>query len=223
MARTDLDICNGAIARIGGEPLDALDETSPLGAYCQANYPAKRELLLSGYRWTFATRFAQLARLATPPPGCPLANCFALPGDMLGNDVYAFRDGPSVDHRTVRCLISNVGVASNAGAVWAEYPALVPEAQWPPAFANFVSVAFAVDLAQRRPDNELAATLRVEAFGTPEQGGEGGLFLQVRSADTRAAPERQLFYDDPGPLIEARLGGFIGFAGRPIIVDASNG
>lgn len=221
--RTDLDVCNLAVSRIGGEPLEALDESTPLGAYCVANYASKRDELLASYDWRCLTTFAALNRLTPTPAGCPLTYCYAPPADLLG-DIRAFRDGSSADACLVRCLVSAVGVASNHGAVWAEYAAAKPAAAWPIWLAQFVAVAFAADLAGRRPDKSLADDLRLEAWGPPELNGQGGKFLAAMQADGRNAPQRTLFHDEPGPLVEARLGGFFpGLSGRPIVVDTSNG
>lgn len=222
--RTDADVCNLSIGKIGGEPIEALGEDSPLGAFCQANYPSRRDDLLASYPWRFATVFAPLARITAAPSGSPLPNCFKPPSDLVG-DIQAFRDGPSVDCRVVRCLVSSVGIASHQSQVYAEYIAAKPESEWPIWFVQFVASAYAIDLAQRRPDKSLADDLRLEAYGLPEQAGQGGKFLAAMQADGRNAPQRQLFGWDAGELIDARFGG--GFNnnafGRPIIVDTSNG
>lgn len=224
MARTDVDVCNLAIGKVGGEPIEAIGEDSPLGVFCQLNYPAKAQYLLGMYDWRFATIFAQLTQIAPTPAGTPLKNLFGFPSDLVG-DIRAFRDGPTVDACDIRCLVSNIGVASNHGAVYAEYTALVPEARWPVWFVELVATAYAADLAQRRPDTQLAQALNIEAFGTPEQNGEGGKYLTARQADGRNAPQRALFEWDDGALVDARVRGFghYSLANRPIIVDTSNG
>lgn len=222
--RTDLDVCNLAIGRIGGEPIEALGEDTPLGAFCQTNYPAKRDALLGLYDWRCCNTHAQLAQISPAPPGTPLKYCYAAPADLIG-EIVAFRDGAGPDHCEVRCLVSAAGVSSNHAAVWAEYTAAIAEARWPPWLVEFVAVAFAADLAGRRPDRELQARLYAEAFGTPEQNGQGGKFLAAMQADGRNAPQRQLFGGwQPGELIEARqAGNWVTFGLRPIIVDTSNG
>lgn len=223
----DVDVCNLAIGKVGGEPIEALDEDTPLGAYCAQTYPAKRDYLLGLYDWRFANTFAQLARIAPAPPGVtlPLKNLFALPSDLVGA-VRTFRSGPGEDAAAVRCLVSAVGVCSDHATVYAEYTAAIAEAHWPSWFVELMATAYAADLAQRRPDQALADRLKQEAFGTPELNGEGGKYLAARQADSRNAPQRQLFADDPGPLVEARLGFGRGLGfGRPwfIGVDVSNG
>lgn len=219
MAQTDVDVCNLAIDKVGGEPIEALNEDTPLSDFCTRNYPAKRALILSKYRWVFATVFVQLAKITPTPAGCPLTHCFALPGDLIGV-VHAFRDGPRADATNVRTLVSAVGAASDNGTLYAEYTAAKPEAAWPSWFTDLVVTAFAADLAARRPNEQRHRTLQEEAWGPPEMQMEGGLYLQARNSDSRSAPERQLFYDSPGPLIEARLGGFSGpFWGGVTVVD----
>jgi hypothetical protein len=223
MARSDLDVCNLAIGKIGGEPLEAIDEDSPLGVFCGLNYGPKRDYLLGLYDWRFANTIALLGRIAPTPPGTPLRNLFKPPSDIVGA-VRAFRDGPDAHSRMVRCLISAVGVSSDANQVYAEYTALAPEAAWPSWFVELAATAFAADLARRRPDADLANALQVEAFGTPEQNGEGGKYLTARQADSRNAPQRQLFAYDAGELVEARMGyGALPYAGRLVFVDTGAG
>ena len=223
--QTDVSVCNLAIGRVGGEPIEALGEDTPLGAFCQTAYPAKRRELLGLYDWLFAKRYAQLSQTSPTPPGVPLKNLFAPPSDLVGA-VRAFRGGPSEDSPEVRCLTSNVGIASNHGAVWAEYTAEVPEAAWPVWFVGLIESAFGAVLAGRRPDRELQQTLDVEAFGTPDQARQGGKFLLAMQADGRQAPPRQLFSPwDQGELVSARTYGYgVGLLGaRFIAVDTSNG
>lgn len=206
MAQTSVGVVNKAIGFVGGEPVESLTEDTPLGAYCQDQYPAKRDLLLGMYRWVFANRFVQLDKIVPVPPNVPLSNLFSLPGDLIGA-IHAFRDGPRVDANNVRCLVGDVGVASDFAPVYAEYTARVEEVKWPVWFTELVATAFAADLARRRPNAALAKDLDARAFGPPEANGEGGLYLAARNADSRDAPERALFYDSAGPLIEARFGG----------------
>ena len=75
MSITDLTICNLAIDRVSGDRIDALVEESPLGAFCQDNYPHKRDFVLGKYRWTFANQVALLSRLdkLTGMTGRPVA------------------------------------------------------------------------------------------------------------------------------------------------------
>lgn len=219
MAFTDLAVCNLAIDRISGDRIDALGEESPLGAFCQDNYPHKREVLLGKYRWTFANRVVRLARII-PPDGVtgPMGNAFTRPSDMIGA-VNAWRDAadPLRGQRTPYVVESDGLFWSDDAVIFADYTANVPEERWPSWFRQLVVTAFAADLADHAQLRGQARDLRAEAFGTPSEGGEGGLYAQARNEDSRMAPQRQLTTGvDPGPLVGARYGhgfGRFGFNG----------
>lgn len=200
-----VDICNRAIAKVGGEPIEALDEDSPLGAFCADNYASTRDLLLSKHRWVFASRVVQLARLSTPPAGNPRAYLFERPSDLVGA-IHDFRAGAAQDAAKVSTLQTADGVAADVTTVWAEYTGQVAEAAWPPWFRNLVETAFAAEVAAFAQMRSRGDALKVEAFGLPEMQGEGGLYLTARQEDGRNAPQRALTYADGGALVAARYG-----------------
>ncbi|MFN4288909.1 MAG: hypothetical protein ACK4E3_10495 [Brevundimonas sp.] len=213
MAQTDLDICNRAIDRVSGDRIEAFGEDSPLGVFCTANWPIFRDWLLSKYRWSFASTVAQLLRdgEAEARAARPYAYAYKPPADLVGA-VHAWRDSARLDASP-----RHVTVASMDGALWsdttplfAEYTARVVEARWPGWMVRLATTAFAADMADFCQNRSLARDLRMEAFGTPGEGGEGGLYRQAREEDARQAPPRQLVTGvDAGPLVGARqMGGF---------------
>jgi hypothetical protein len=216
MVQTDLDVCNLAISRIGGETIDILDETSPAGAYCVAQYPQARDWCLGKYRWSFASAIGLLTQLGALPPGCPAPFAYALPSDLIGA-VHSYRTAPDPRQGTrIRAmLVSNAGgdpqayVAAHQSPAWAEYTQRVTEALWPVWFVEFVKTVFASGMASAVGQNtQLASQLFQIAFGTPAELGEGGLYAQCRNEDARNAPPRELYQDpwDEGQLVSARWG-----------------
>lgn len=219
MAFTDLSICNLAIDRVSGDRIDALDEESPLGAFCQENYPHKREFIISKYRWTFANAVALLARLepsADPAAVRPMAHQYAKPADLIGA-VHAWRETADPSQSRCRPYVMEVGgfFWSDVSPLFAEYTANRPEAAWPAWFRQLVVTAFAADVADFCQQTTKARDLRSEAWGTPQENGEGGLYASARNEDGRLAPPRQLIAGvDAGPLVQARWSGGSPFAGR---------
>ncbi len=214
MVQTDLDVCNLAITRMGGETIDELGEDTPVGAYSATAYPHKKAWLLGKYRWVFATAIAPLSKITPTPANCPLSYMYARPGDIVGS-INAFRSSAQQDAPPVRALQNGSGVASDAPAVFGEYTRLVAEADWPVWFTELVVVSYAADLARLAQNHDLAAALQSQAFGTPSADGDGGLFLQAKQEDARNAPPRQLFSMDSGELIGARFGaGGYGWSGQ---------
>lgn len=208
---TDVTVCNLAIAPSSGDKIDSLDEESPLAVFCADNYPHLRDTLLAKYRWSFANQIGLLAQLA-PAQGeiGPLAKKFAKPADLQGA-VHAWRDRADPEGATRRFVLeANDAFWCDQSPVYVEYTAVRTEAQWPSWFRHLVVTAFASDVAAFCQRMTLSREKRVEAFGTPQENGEGGLYAQARNEDARMAPQRQLVGGvDPGPLVEAR-GGFGG-------------
>lgn len=228
MARTDLDVCNQAIGRVGGEPIDALNEDSPLSAYCSQFYKAKRDLCLSKYRWEFAAKVAQLAQRA-PEVGVtpPMNFVYARPADLAGA-IFAYRNCPGIDGPPVRAVNLGDDICCDVSPLWAEYTACTPEAQWPPGFTELVVLAFAADIARYRQNITLGREMDGLAWGTMDQraGGQpGGQFAIASAEDARMAPQRKLANGggciwDAGPLVAARMGYGYGMSG---LADAFGG
>lgn len=209
MALTDLSLCNLAIGRISGDPIDEIGEDSPLGAFCQENYGQKRDHVLGLYRWTFANRVALLAENIEPVPVRPMRHRYARPADLIGA-VHDWRDTADPARKRVRPYVLDTDDAfwSDQAPLYAEYTASRPEHLWPTWFVELVVVAFAADLAGHAQMRGVQRDYETKAWGTPSEGGRGGLFGLAMEADARMAPQRQLAAGvDPGPLVEARYGG----------------
>ncbi|MFC5374737.1 hypothetical protein ACFPIF_19430 [Brevundimonas faecalis] len=218
MAITDVTICNMAIGRCSGDRIDAMDEESPLGAFCAENYAHKREFILSKYRWTFANAVALLARVdpaANPDAVRPMAHQYAKPADLIGA-VHDWRETADPHQSRRRPYVMEVGGSfwSDETPLYAEYTAQRAEGAWPAWFRQLVVTAFAAEVADFCQLTTKANALRAEAWGTPQENGEGGLYASARNEDARLAPPRQLETGvDAGPLVQARWGGSP-FAGR---------
>lgn len=221
MTYTDLSVCNLAIDRVSGDRLDFMGEETPLGAFCADNYPHKRDYILGKYRWTFANRVALMAQIAADPAEArPLRAKFAKPADLVGA-VHDWRDtaDPKAKSVTAYVIEANDGFWSDQTPLFAEYTAQKAEASWPAWFRQLVVTAFAADLADHCQRSTLARELRAEAWGTPQENGEGGLYAAARNEDARHAPQRHLVSGvDPGPLVGVR-GGVAGFAYRGFVLE----
>lgn len=231
MAFTDLDICNLAIDRVSGDRIETMGEESPLGAFCQVNYPHKRDVVLGKYRWTFANAVQMLSRVdpaADPAEPRPCAHKYARPADLVGA-VHAWRDVADAQRARVAPYVMDSGgfFWSDQFPLFAEYTAARAEANWPSWFRQLVVTAFAADLADFCQLSGKARDLRAEAWGTPGADGEGGLYAQARNEDSRHAPQRVLASGvDPGPLVASRYGfGGSGspFAGVSVVVEPTGG
>ena len=224
MAQTDLNICNRAISLVGAELIEAIDDTSPIGLFCQVNYTPKKRGLIARHRWVFATKVAQLSRIddadVAQMPARPAGSAFLKPSDLVGI-IHAFRDRAMIDGScAVRAIEIGGHYWADAPVMWAEYTASRDEHEWPEWFSDLVVTAFAADLARYLQNRSLANDFEMRAFGTPSENGEGGLYASARSEDARGAPQRQLFGWDGGELISARFSsGHVGTSVSGTFID----
>jgi hypothetical protein len=88
--------------------------------------------------------------------------------------------------------------------IWARCKLLVDPSEWDISFQAAFVVALASMLAvPMQQDENLAAELSSMAFGTPAQGGAGGMFGRLISQDRTSAPiSSPLLRNDP--LTDAR-------------------
>jgi hypothetical protein len=191
MVRQPLDVVNAALSLVVAEPLASLDTSSPVAEAGRIAFSRVVEAALARHRWRFALRREALQLLGAPtttaPPGLPWA--FAWPTWALNDpELVANPDGRKVkwtrEGQTIWAETSRVDVLAVQD--------VGPE-HWPALFFQFVVHALAADLADTVAMNpELAAELRMKAFGRNSIDGEGGLLRTAREADGRGEPSRQL-------------------------------
>jgi len=217
MPATDLEFCNLCIGRIGGDRIADFDEGSPLAIFCAEQWPEKRRMLLGKYRWNFANTVRLLAPAEIGEnETAVMPYKFTIPADMI-DAVHAFRDHPDPyeAERTPYVMLANDHFWADEAIVYGEYTGDRAVALWPGYFSELAQVAFTADLAGHAQLTTLQRTLEAKAWGTPQENGEGGLYLTARNEDARMAPPRKLVSGvDAGPLIGARYTGASTFIER---------
>jgi hypothetical protein len=174
---TDVDVCNRAIGRVGGEPIESLDDETPLAAFAPSSGRPQglaAGLLPLGVR---RPRSPSWCSWPSPRPTAPCPSPTPGPADLAGA-IHAFRNGPDACGRAGRADQLADYIASDT-LLWAEYTAAVDPATWPPWFKELAVKSFAADVARRRAAETLADEPELEAFGPPEMNGQGGLMLQA--------------------------------------------
>jgi len=82
MALSSIELCSSALVKLGAEAISSFDDGSAEARVAARLYPLARDALLSSHPWSFATRQAALARLATAPV-TTFAYAYQLPADYL--------------------------------------------------------------------------------------------------------------------------------------------
>lgn len=94
---SDLDIVNGALARLGVAPISAIGEDSEPGTLAATTYEVLRDQLLHSHPWGFATKQATLTQAPATPPGW--GSAFTLPNDYLRIVEIVWEDRVGWDYR----------------------------------------------------------------------------------------------------------------------------
>jgi hypothetical protein len=206
MALTDIEICSNALIRLGAKPIQSFNDPSDTSVSCGAIYKIKRAYLLSSYVWGFSLKYSRLARQLVSPL-IQWKNQFTLPTDKLHGGMMAVFNSPDpgVRHITGYSLIGQV-LMSNYDDIYVEYQYDVDESLWTHNFTELMINIMMVDLCYLITDSsQLYQELRMATYGTPSEGGQGGLLSFTRSLDARDAPTMRL---DDFSLLDARNGGY---------------
>jgi hypothetical protein len=100
-----IDICNLALSHLGDEA-NVIAITPPDGtmqaAHCGRFYPIARDAVLASFDWSFATKRALVAQLATNPAAADWAYAYTLPSDCLRPLSALYPGVPAVDFGTLQ-------------------------------------------------------------------------------------------------------------------------
>lgn len=180
-----IDICNGALRRLGQQPITALDDPIEAARVAKERYPIIRDALLQAHPWNFALKRAALA--ADLAPAADGRRAYALPADCLAlHRVEAGRW--AVEGRRV-LADANPPLPILYGAR-IEDPAL-----YPPLFVEALSSRLAADLAEPLTQSGAAAEARLREHR-----------MILADARTRDAQESGLTAFDQGAWAAARGG-----------------
>jgi hypothetical protein len=79
---SNIDVINGALSKLGAQPILAVTDPSPEGRLANRTYEDIRDSLFREFEWNFATKRASLAANATAPEW-GFARAYTLPTDLL--------------------------------------------------------------------------------------------------------------------------------------------
>ena len=208
MSAPAIALANQALRLLAAEQIESLDEGTEQANTVVQVYPTTVACLLSAHPWRFTLRKAQLARLADPPL-TEWPHQHAVPADMLTLRTLFAGAGSRTPVRDYE--IFERRVLSAQEELWADYQCSPDAGRFPPWFANLARTALAADLAiPVGVGTERADYFRRIAFGSPAEGGNGGLMQVARRVDSQQAPPQRI---TDFPLITARFGGRAGSAG----------
>lgn len=205
MALTSVQICANALVRLGATPITSFDDGTDVATFCQTIYNQKKKYVLSSYPWRFSFKFMQLSRQASSPTA-QWDYQFTLPADRVQAgfpEVYTENTVGAVPIRDFE-IVGNV-LMTDQDEIWVKYQYDVDESLWPEYFTELMINIMKVELAYLVTDNtQLYQELKLEVYGTPSEGGFGGLVNQTRNLDSRDNPTT---YITDFSLVGARFAG----------------
>jgi hypothetical protein len=195
-------LCNEALRMLGDATITSFDDDTDLAVTCQQLYATTVRGLLASYPWRFTLAKVQLARLADAPVN-EWRYAHALPPDRLGiRQMFAAGTvgaGPLLEYE-----LFDSRAFSNQPDLWCDYQREIDPANWPAAFRAMARHALASDMAVSvTASASMAQYHRQVAFGTPSEGGNGGLLAAARRVDGQQQPPQAI---GDFPLIAARFG-----------------
>lgn len=204
MAEQDkIKVANEALRRFGAGTILSFEEETQKAATVAAIYATVVDDAFQATRWTFARRTARLDLL----PDAPLsgyARAFALPGDRVGDPVKVIANPSLPDHPLRIFALEGDELHANVTAVWATCVRRVDPNYWPPMFRRAVVTALAAELVVPiSHDTKLADNLRAQTWGTPSEGGRGGLMGRAMAIDVASSPGSAAPIGAVDPLTDA--------------------
>jgi hypothetical protein len=198
---TPVVIANRAMAMIGADPLQSLDDETIGGQAARLLYDSLIGMCLGLTPWTFLRSTQLLNRLDVPPPANGFTYVHQLPPGAELLRLTRSRDYADV---LTRFEIEGETITSDELVVYAQQQLDVTEQPhlWSAPFCHAFTTGLAADLAlSHAHDKNLKAQLAAAAFGSDSQNLRGGLMGAAIQANSRNSPVKVL--SGGGPLLDA--------------------
>lgn len=162
MAVTEVDICNGALIKLGAERILTLDDNNTRARLVKESYPKMRDLLLFSHPWKFNKSYSQLGQVALPAGVFDYSYAFQLPSDCAR--VF------NIEFENIRWDVIEGGILlSDASTMRIQYGKKITQAdKFDSSFREALEWAIAADIAY-------ALTQSTAQLQTAKQGMEMAL------------------------------------------------
>lgn len=181
MAQSKFDICTRALHRIGADSITSFDDGTTESDVAGQEYSPLVESLLSGYRWKFATKDAELNHL-TEEPLVGYDEYWQLPPDILDLHGVFLADETTIQYERRQDRIACDYDENNR--LFAVYTASFSEPYWPAYFVEVVTEALEAVFAKA-----IARDLKLSE--SIQKHLEGVTLPQARSRDSQQQTSRQ--------------------------------
>lgn len=153
-AHTDEDLCNLAIAMVGGMPIVSLDDLTDEAKICKATLPLTKSMCLTRWEWNGVTKFADLGakRDDDDQEQADWEFVFNFPDDFL-HLVAQIDEGDhkkKFAHKVMgRQLLTNDYSNTNGDSAYIEYISISDVSKFSPGLIKYIVIEQAIVLAPR--------------------------------------------------------------------------
>lgn len=180
-------IVNWALAELGLAPAFTIDDATGLGRNVAIFWPRAVGHCFGLADWPFCRRTFKLTRQAAAPV-TGYRYGFDLPGGVIGSPVKTLADPRSLQPLRDK-RIEGQTLYCDEDQAYAVFKVPVDIALWDWQWANAFAIALAHYLAvPLTQDVDLAEQKKRDAFGTPSEGGTGGVFGRMIAQYVAAEP-----------------------------------
>lgn len=200
---TILTLGNQALALLGAQPVQTVDEGTELAATLLAVAPVTLRHGLTAHPWRCTLAQCRLPRVLEPPLA-GWRHAYRLPVEVLALRRLTVSAQPGAAALKTFAMQHDT-VLTDVEELWADVQIEPPLAQWPAHLVAFARAALAADLALAvTASNSDAELWHQRAWGRPSELGQGGLFGLARRIDAQQSPQEPI---TDWPLLAARFGG----------------
>lgn len=191
MADSKFKVCSLALTELGIKAISSFDDNTPASRTCGEIWDDYSSYLLSIYPWRFSMRQTQLTKL-TIPPLTGWRNAFQLPSNFLSlRSVYNSQGYSPLPMHNYEIFMDKI--YTNFETLFIQYQAYVEPINWPAWFLEFAVQSFAAKLAPILLNKQDVAQQKyMNAFGLPQDNGNGGLFGRAKSIDSKQMPAERI-------------------------------
>lgn len=184
-----IDIVNEAAALVGATTLMSLDSETSSALAARLAYDRLLGHMLGIHWFSFSLSTRQLARLSDAVPLTGFKYVFALPPERVGNPRAIIADIKNPDALYHRWLLEGDQVHADDDPLFARIRIKAPPRLWSGPFREAFTMALAGNFAlSLKRNRQLAADLRLEAFGPPSLADRGGKMLAAILDDAQSTP-----------------------------------
>ena len=212
MSQTEVALANEALSKFGGGEIASFDDATALARAVKRTYWRVVSSLMTVTDWSFLRNIVQLnpvnmTEMADTWLQAGWQYAYAMPpfgqGGILGMP-YAYLSAPNrADGHIKDFEVQNGLIYCNVTTLYADVLQALDPAYWPPYFRNAAVDSLAYLLVMPVSGNSgLRDALKMEAIGTPEEGGRGGSLGLALLADGRNDSSDTL--GTSSPLVDAR-------------------